>query len=117
MKPKLSAIGAALGAALGVSAATRAAAPPVAPPDMASQRLELFNRAQRSCMVLILSDPKKGPALASLKKPLRDFCECVAVYTVSQTTDDAMRAIFAADPEQASTFIDRQLKAFGMCSS
>ncbi len=100
---------------LGMSCPTRAASP-VARPDAASQRLELFSRAQQSCAVLVLSSPEKGSALAALKKPLRDFCECVAVYAVSQTTDDAMRAILAGDPALSSSFIDRQLKAFGMCS-
>jgi hypothetical protein len=117
MRPKLLAISAALAAALGISSATWAAAPPAGPPNVASQRLELFDRAQRSCAVLVLGDPKKGPALAALKKSLRDYCECVAVYAVSQTTDDAMRAILATDPEQTSSFIDRQLTAFGVCSN
>ena len=104
-------------AALAMSSPTRAA-PPDVPSDEVAQRLELFSRAQRSCAFLVLSNPEKGRALAALKKPLHEFCECVAVYAVSQTTDAAMKAIMTddADPEQTAFFVDQQLKAFGICS-
>jgi len=92
------------------------AATPAGPPDGATQRLELFSRAQRSCALLVLGSPEKGRAFAALhSKSLNALCECVAVYAVSQTSDDTMRAILAGDQGLTSSFIDLQLKAFGTC--
>ncbi len=117
MKPRSFSFFALIAAALiGMSCITEAA-PPVAVPDATNQRLELFGRAQRSCAVIILSSPEKGRAFSALKLRLSDFCECVAIYTVSQTPEESVKAILANDREQTSMLLDLELKAFGACAS
>ncbi|HEX5464441.1 MAG TPA: hypothetical protein VFW88_06965 [Burkholderiales bacterium] len=76
-----------------------------------TERLNLFQNAQRACEGMFLSNAKAAEdALGATERPLSAVCECAALLTVSALQDRAVIAILRGDHKAAATTLIAPLK-------
>lgn len=84
--------------------------------DELRHRLTLFQNAQNTCKARVLLDSKlAADFVIATKSSLSDVCECAAMLTVANTSNQELQAIAGGERRIADHLATEVIKNFGRC--